>query len=171
MRRFLLPLVVLFFFIMESTAGDLFLVPAFSEDMFYIPRFVLLLLIFISVYVKDSFAIPYAAIFGLLHDIVYTEILGVYLIAYPFLTYMAGRALRVLQNNAFVVLLVGMLAISLFEFYIYGIQLIISLNPLNFYEFTNRRLLPTLAVNSIAGLVMIFPLKTFLTALRRQTED
>ncbi|KZZ86096.1 MULTISPECIES: rod shape-determining protein MreD [Bacillaceae] len=171
MRRFLLPVVVLFFFIMESTAADLILIPSFSEDMFYVPRFTLLLLIFISVYVRDGLAITYAIIFGLLHDIVYTEILGVYLFAYPFLTYLSGRALKILQNNAFVVLLVGMLAISILEFYVYGIQLIISLNPLNFYEFANRRLLPTLAVNSIAGLVIIYPLKSFLTGLKRQTED
>ncbi|AZB43789.1 rod shape-determining protein MreD [Bacillus sp. FJAT-42376] len=171
MRRFLLPVVVLFFFIMESTVVDLILIPSFTDNMFYVPRFVLLILLFISVYVKDRLAIVYALIFGLLHDIVYTEILGVYLFAYPFLTYLSGRALKVLQNNAFVVLFVGMLAISILEFYVYGIQLVISPNPLNFYEFTNRRLLPTLAVNSIAGLVIIFPLKLFLTRLKRQTED
>nr|WP_277753200.1 rod shape-determining protein MreD [Metabacillus mangrovi] len=167
----MLPVVVLFFFIMESTVVDLVLIPSFSEDMYYVPRFTLLVLIFIAVYVRDQLAIAYAICFGLLHDIVYTEVLGIYLFAYPFLALISGRALRILQNNAFVVLLIGMLSISVLEFYVYGIQLVINPDPLSFYEFINRRFLPTLAVNSIAGLVIIFPLKLFLTRLKKQTED
>ncbi|MBX4373459.1 rod shape-determining protein MreD, partial [Mycobacterium tuberculosis] len=76
---------------------DLIELPFTSEDQVIIPRFVMLSIVFITAYYSQKMGIIYGLVFGLLHDIVYTEILGIYLFAYPLFAYLISKALKALQ--------------------------------------------------------------------------
>ncbi|WP_191567027.1 rod shape-determining protein MreD [Metabacillus idriensis] len=171
MNRILLPLLMLFIFISESTFVDLIELPFTSDDQVIIPRFVMLSLVFITAYHSQKFGLIYGIVFGLLHDIVYTEILGIYLFAYPLFAYLISKALKALQGNMLVVLFLSLLAVTLLEFYLYGIQMLIGYSHLSFYDFTNLRLLPTLIANSVGAVILIYPMSRFLSKIKSDYLD
>ncbi|KEZ51168.1 MULTISPECIES: rod shape-determining protein MreD [Metabacillus] len=171
MNRILLPLFILFVFISESTFTDLIELPFTSEDQVIIPRFVMLSIVFITAYYSQKMGIIYGMVFGLLHDIVYTEILGIYLFAYPLFAYLISKALKALQGNMLVVLFLSLLAVTLLEFYSYGIQMLIGYSNLPFYDFTNLRLLPTILANSVGAIVLIYPMSRFISKVKRDYMD
>ncbi|MEK3807792.1 rod shape-determining protein MreD [Metabacillus sp. JX24] len=171
MNRILLPLFILFVFISESTFTDLIELPFTSEDQVIIPRFVMLSVVFITAYYSQKMGIIYGMVFGLLHDIVYTEILGIYLFAYPLFAYLISKALKALQGNMLVVLFLSLLAVTLLEFYSYGIQMLIGYSNLPFYDFTNLRLLPTILANSVGAIVLIYPMSRFISKVKRDYMD
>lgn len=171
MNRILLPLFILFVFISESTFTDLIELPFTSEDQVIIPRFVMLSIVFITAYYSQKMGIIYGLVFGLLHDIVYTEILGIYLFAYPLFAYLISKALKALQGNMLVVLFLSLLAVTLLEFYSYGIQMLIGYSNLPFYDFTNLRLLPTILANSVGAIVLIYPMSRFISKVKRDYMD
>jgi rod shape-determining protein MreD len=170
-RRFILPFLVLFTFISESIFADLVHLPFASEDQFYIPRFVLILVIFITVFLNRTQGMLFGVVFGLLHDIVYIEVIGIYLLIYAFLAYLISKAMKVLHNNAFMTLFLTILAIALLEYYVYGINYLIGTTKMTLYNFTTLRLLPTLALNSIVAILFIYPVKRFLEKIKMEELD
>ncbi|WP_168733779.1 rod shape-determining protein MreD [Metabacillus sediminilitoris] len=171
MRRFILPFLVLFIFISESIFVDLVHLPFASENQLYIPRFVLIIVIFITVFMNRTQGMLFGVVFGLLHDIVYIEVIGIYLLVYAFLAYLISKAMKVLHNNVFMTLFLTILAITLLEYYVYGINYLIGTTKMPLYHFTTLRLLPTLALNSIFAILFIYPVKRFLEKIKVEELD
>ncbi|MFY4774725.1 rod shape-determining protein MreD [Metabacillus sp. RGM 3146] len=170
MRRLLLPFLVLVIFISESIFADLVHFPFLSGQLIFVPRFTFLTVLFMCAYFNRNTAILYGAIFGLLFDIVYTEVLGIYLFAFPLLVYLTSKALKILYNNVLIVIFMSLISITLLEFFVFGIQVLIQAVPINLHDFVNLRLIPTLALNLVAGLVLVYPIKIFLAGLSREID-
>lgn len=172
MRRFILPFLVFFSFISESIFAHLVSLSFISEDYIFVPRFILIFVIFITVYLNRTQGMLFGFIFGLLHDIIYIEVMGIYLFAYGFLAYLISKAMKVLHGHVLIVLFLTLLAISVIEYYVYGINYLIGATKMSLYDFTTLRLLPTLAMNLVVAGLCIYPLKTFLTKLKlAESED
>ena len=87
MKRLYLPLILFLFIVLEGVALDLLPVQLLSAQTLIVPHWVFIILIFIVIfYDKEDtyYSIVYAVIFGLLIDIVYTGILGIYMFSYGF---------------------------------------------------------------------------------------
>ncbi|MGX1724382.1 rod shape-determining protein MreD, partial [Bacillus haynesii] len=67
MKRFLLPVVMMFVLVSDSVYADFVNLPFVTEEQQLIPRFLLLVLVFMTAYVNQPFAITYGFIFGLLY--------------------------------------------------------------------------------------------------------
>ncbi|MFC0270158.1 rod shape-determining protein MreD [Metabacillus herbersteinensis] len=171
MRRLFLPLIMLVIFISESIFVDLVHVPFSNNDQLFIPHFLMLAITFVTAYVNQSYGMIYGIVFGLLFDIIYTEVIGVYLFSFGLFAYLMSKALKILHGNVLIVLFLGLLSISVLEFYVYGIHLLIGTTTMSLYNFTTLRLLPTLALNLSAGILLIYPLKGFLTKLKIEQFD
>ncbi|KKI92306.1 rod shape-determining protein MreD [Bacillus sp. SA1-12] len=171
MRRFILPFLVLFIFISESIFSHLIHIPFALEDQVYIPRFVLITCLFLTVYLNRTHGMIFGLVFGLLYDIVYIEIIGIYLFAYAILAYLVSKAMKILHGNALIVLFLTILSIAILEFYVYGINYLIGSTKMTLYNFTTLRLLPTLALNSIVAILLIYPMKKFLTKIKLEESD
>lgn len=114
----------------------------------------------------------FGLIFGFLHDVVYIEVIGIYLFSYAFLAYLVSKAMKVLHKHVLIVIFLSTLAIAILEFYVYGINYAIGATDMSLYDFTTNRLLTTLGLNFIFALLFIFPLKSFLTKLKKaESED
>lgn len=172
MRRFILPFLVFFSFISESTFAHLVHFSFVSEDFIYVPRFILIFVIFISVYLNRTQGMLFGFIFGLLHDIIYIEVIGIYLFTYGFLAYLISKAMKVLHGHVLIVLFLTLLSIAVLEYYVYGINYLIGTTNMTLYHFTTLRLLPTLVLNVFVAGLFIYPLKVFLTKLKlEESED
>lgn len=172
MRRFILPFLVLFVFISESTFAHLVNISFLGEDYIYIPRFLLVFVIFITVYLNRTQGMLFGLIFGFLYDVVYIEVIGIYLLAFAFFAYLVSKTMKVLHKHVLIVILLSVLAIAILEFYVYGVNFAIGTTDMSLYDFTTKRLLSTLGLNFVFALLFIFPLKSFLTKLKKaESED
>src|SRR5699024_12722093 len=91
MKRLLLPLILFIRFVMEVVAIYLLPPSLSSEHMLIAGHCVFMFLILISLLYDPEetfFAIIYGICFGLLTDVVYTGVLGVYMFIYPMTLYL-----------------------------------------------------------------------------------
>lgn len=165
MKRFVLPLILSFVFLLESSFVDLVPVDIFHKENVFVPRFLFLLIAFTTVYFNKPMGLLYGAIFGLLYDIVYTEVLGVYLFLYTLVVYLISWASRILQTNIFVISFLSLIGIFVLEFCVYGVNLVIGSTTISIERFLQIRIFPTLLINSIFILVFAFPFKKLLGKL------
>ncbi len=165
MKKLILPLLLTILFVLESVFVDLLPSTLFNVDRLFIPHFVMIALVFIVVYYNHLLGLVYAIIFGLLFDIVYTEIIGVYMFAYPIISYVLTKAVKILQTNIFIISFISIVGVTLLEFYVYAVNLIIGFTNMNISLFISDRLFSTLVLNSVFVILVCYPFKRLLVRL------
>jgi len=158
-RKFLLPLLFLLLFIVESLFVEYLPEKIFGFERIFVPHFLFIALLFLTIFVGKKHGIIFAAIFGLLFDIVYVEIIGIYLFLYPFISYLIYKLLQVLQANFITAFLAALLGVSLLEIGVYEMNYLIHVTDLDFIGFMNLRFYPTLILNAVVTLITAYPLK------------
>lgn len=149
----------LFLFILESLVVEFLPAKIFGFERIFVPHFLFTALLFLTIFVGKKHGIIYAAIFGLLFDIVYVEIIGIYFFLYPFISYLIYKLLQVLQANIITAFLAALLGISLLEVGVYEMNFLIHVTDLDFMGFLNLRFYPTLLLNAAITLIAAYPLK------------
>lgn len=162
MTKVILPLIISFFFILESVFVELFPEHLFNHMMMVIPRFLLVVIIFITIYVNLKTGLLYGFVFGLLFDIVYVEVIGIYLLLIPLIAYVVSWIMKILQTNIIIVAVVTLFGITLLEHGVYGMNIIINRTDINYISFLDDRLIPTLILNAIFIVLISYPLKKYL---------
>ncbi|MFC0522458.1 rod shape-determining protein MreD [Pontibacillus salicampi] len=164
MKRLYLPLSLLVLLVLEGTAMDFLPTKWLLADFHFIPHWVLVFLIFMAIfYDYDStyYCVMYGIIFGLLIDLIYTDMLGVYMFTYGLVVYVIHGVKKMLHSNVFVTLLLTVVAIVFADIAIYVFYSFIKATTLAWESYLYRSLLPTLAANLLFALVLfpIFPRK------------
>jgi len=161
MRRVYLPLIIFIVLVLEGVALELLPVKMFG-DLFIISHWVLVCLIYVTIFYdseETNFTLFYAFLFGLLIDIVYTNILGVYMFTYAITIYIIKKLTRLFQSNLLSTILFGILGITLTDILIYLIFTVIEITELPWQDYFIYRLLPTILAN-IVFLIIIYPFIT-----------
>ena len=149
MRRSIIPLIAFILFFMEPVFS-LFSPIEFDGQLFtLVPRFVIVCLIFIAVYDSRKHAIIYGIIFGLLYDMFYIDIIGLYAFLYPLICVIAASVIRYIHRHIVTVILLSLLLIIFLEFLSYGFASLISITSIEFSDFVKVRLIPTMIANSL----------------------
>lgn len=149
MKRFVIPLVGLVLFFLEPVFG-LFSPLQFDDGYYYIvPRFLLMFLIFLAVYYDAKRAMIYGLLFGLLYDVFFIDIIGLYSFLYPAICLLAGYAVKSVHRNLGIATLLTLVLTALFEFVLYQFFSVISLISMPADAFFKTRLLPTMIANSL----------------------
>lgn len=159
MKKFLLPLLFLFLFLLESLFVQFLPEEIFGRDRIIAPHFLFAALLFLTIFVGKKQGIIYGAIFGLLFDIVYVEIIGIYLFLYPFIAYLVSKVMHIMQANIIIAFLVTIGGIALLEIGVYEMNFLIHVTDLDFMGFINLRFYPTLILNAIFVILAGYPLK------------
>jgi rod shape-determining protein MreD len=157
-----LPLIIIFCFIFESVFVELLPEKFFDSTRILVPHFLIIVIIFTTIYGTKKSGLMYGFIFGLLFDIVYTEVIGIYLFMIPLVAYITSWIMKILQSNIVLVSLVALTGVALLEFGVYGMNLIIGYTNMSFSGFVDNRLFPTLLLNAIFIVLVAFPLKKYL---------
>lgn len=166
MKRFLLPVLLFLAFISESTFVELFPTERFEIDRTFVPRFMMVLIMLTSFFYDRNKAIINAIIFGLLFDIIYTDIIGIYMFSLPIVVYILSYSMKVLHTNLLVVFFVVIIGIALLEIIIYGLYFLVNVVELDWYSFMNNRLFPTLVLNGVFLIIIYYPMRNFLLGLQ-----
>ncbi|WP_226036538.1 rod shape-determining protein MreD [Aquibacillus saliphilus] len=155
MQKFYLPLLLLVLLVLEGVALD-FLPISLIGDWIVVPHWLLVLLVLVTIfYDKENTynSIIHAIIFGLLIDIVYTNVLGVYMFIYAITIYSIHELKKILHTNYFVALLMTIIAVGIADIGIYFIYFFIGAIELFWKEYLMIRLIPTLIANILFFLI------------------
>lgn len=166
MKRLYLPLILFLLLILEGVALELLPADLLRSDLLIVPHWVLVFLVFMAVFYDREhtyFSVLYALIFGLLIDVVYTGILGVYMFSYALVIYIIHGLRKMLHSNIFVTLLLGVIGIALTDISIHTIYEVVGVADILWKDYFIYRLLPTVLANLlfIAALysILVKPLR------------
>lgn len=157
MKRLLLPLILFLFVVLEGVALELLPAKLVMGDFLIIPHWVLVFLVFLAIFYDHEntyYSVLYGLIFGLLIDVVYTGILGVYMFSYGFVIYLVHGLKKLLHDNVYVTLILGLAGIALADIFINFIYTMVGLTDAAWTDYFLYRLLPTVILNLVFLLVL-----------------
>lgn len=165
MKRAVIPLMLLFLLAIEGVAMEL-LPSSIKYASFYItPHWLLLFLILVIAYVYPVDAtvpIIYAAISGLMIDIVYTGVLGVYMFVLAIAVYVAYLLNRLLQANFLMIALIALLSMFVMEVSLFAIYTMLGFLTMSVKDFFLLRFIPTIIANLLFIAIIYYPSKQLL---------
>ncbi|MGE7759044.1 rod shape-determining protein MreD [Peribacillus sp. NPDC097895] len=170
MKHFILSFIALVFFVFESIFAQLFAGDAFGDDKIVVPHFMMIFVFFLTMYGSRKMGMLYGAILGLTYDVVYTEILGIYMFLLPFLAYLISKCMKILQNNILIAFLTALFFTAILEIVVFQMNIILSFADMGFGEYMERRLLPTILLNLVFIIISCYPLKRIIEKLDLQGE-
>lgn len=149
MIRFIIPLIAVILFFLEPVFS--LFSPVSIADVSYtlVPRFVIVYLIFITVYYGRKQAMIYGIILGLLYDMYHIDIIGVYTFLYPAICYLSAMIIRQIHRHIITVTLLSLMMVALLELLSFFFASLIALTTIGFEEFIVIRLMPTMVANSM----------------------
>lgn len=171
MIRYLLPALALALFFLEPVFG--LFSPLQLDGVYYyiVPRFLLMYLIFVTVYYDAKRAMIYGLFFGLLYDVFFIDIIGLYSFLYPLMCLIASYIVKSVQRNLVVATLLTLVLTALFEFMLYLFFSAISLATLPAEAFFISRLLPTMIANSLFLVMLGWAFKLIIDARLIEREN
>jgi rod shape-determining protein MreD len=170
-KKVLLPLLFLCLFLLESLFVQFIPAEVFGRNYILVPHFLFAGILFLTIYAGRKYGIIYAAIFGLLFDIVWIEIIGIYFFLFPFIAYLISKIMHVLQTNIIVAFFVSLGGIALLEIGVYEMDFLIHVTTLEFMSFIRLRFYPSLIVNAIFILIAAYPLKRHFEKFEESLRD
>jgi len=170
-RKWKIALFIIFLFGIESIFPNFFPEYLFPQSFIFVPRFLLMFLILLAAFYDWKKAVIIAALIGAVTDIVFIEILGIYVVWYPLVIYIVSRLFKLIHNHLVVVAILTLLAISLLEYGIYGLFFILRIHHFTVSYFVEHRLLPTLLLNLLVYMLIAHPLKKRFTLWKKEKEE
>lgn len=156
MRLYVIPLIGVLLFYLDSLLTRISPVHLFNETFFIVPRLTFLYLLIIAVYKNPKVAIILAIVTGIFTDIYFGGIYGIYTFGYALFVVMMDKLFKVFYRDILMMVILLVFSVVLLQIWVmafYGILGFISIDLGNLILF---RLIPTIIFNFIC-LVIIFP--------------
>ncbi|MGO4888567.1 rod shape-determining protein MreD [Anaerobacillus sp. MEB173] len=166
MIRFLLPFFVFLLFIIEGTVVQVFTPERFGSEIFFVPRFVMVVIVFIAIFLGRTTATFYGIVVGLFYDLIYTDLVGVYLFSMGFVGYVTALTYDVFQRSLFLVIFVSLLGVAILDYLVYGLYTIVGIATTPHQLFLYERLLPSIIFNGVFTIIISYSLRKFLVYLQ-----
>jgi len=138
---------------------------------YIVPRFLLMFLIFVTVYYDTKHAIYYGFFFGLLYDVFFIDIIGLYSFLYPIICLITGYVVKSVHRNLLVATGLTLVLTALFEFILYLFFSVISVISMPVDVFLTTRLLPTMIANSLFLIMLGWVFKSLIVARLIEREN
>lgn len=164
MVRFLIPFTAILLFLLESEFAQFSPLNFGDKTVFLVPRFLILYLIFISIYYNRNRAVMYGLIFGVLYDVFYIDIIGLYSVLYPLVCLLAGWSVKFIHQHLVITTILAVLLVAFMEVILYEFFFFIDFTSMPFSTFFNSRLLPTIVANLLFLLMLGWAFKYLINA-------
>lgn len=157
MKRAILPLLLLASLILESTAMEFLPDQWVLQDYMIIPHWVLIIIMFIAIfydYDRTYMCVLYGITYGFLVDMLYTDILGVYMFTYGIVAYIIHGLKKMLHANFYVAFLLSLLGLLLVEWGLYFVYTMTGITTMDIETYVLYRLIPTILANMVFMLLL-----------------
>lgn len=159
MKQLLIPFILFLLLILEGVALELLPASLVTGDIVIVPHWILAFLVMTTVFYDREntyISVLYGLIFGLLIDVVYTGVLGVYMFTYAVVIYIVHGLSKVLHSNMFGVMVLGMTGLILAEASINVIFSFVGFSEMEWSTYLLYRMLPTVLAN-LLFLLILYP--------------
>jgi len=164
MIRFIVPLIAIILFYLEPVFGLFSPLELNGEYRYLIPRFLIMYLIFISIYYSRNRAMIYGLVFGVLYDVFFIDIIGLYSFLYPLICLIASFIVKFIHQHLIVTTLLSLILVAVLEFALYQFFSLIGLADVTLQVFISERLIPTMIANSIFLIMLGWAFKYVINA-------
>lgn len=168
MRWSILIGVLISFFVLEGTLVQVISLNASGGSFHILPRFVLVLLIYISLFIGRRRAFILGLLFGLFIDIQYSDVIGVYAFSLAIIPYVSALAYQYFQLNIVLIILTVLLSVYAHETMNYYL---FELFGLAGGSFEWRQHIPTAIFNAVFALLIYRPVYYFLERMMDGRQD
>lgn len=162
MSKRVINLILFAVFIIEGSVFRYISPDYFGSNSSIFARFVLVLIMLISIYIDRKYALFLGLAFGLLYDIVYGNVLGLYMVGMGGIGYLSGWFIQFLHPTFLVYLLIEFLGLLIFEIFIYSMLSLYKLIEFNFDWAMINIIFPTIIFNLVFAILIYFPAKHLL---------
>jgi len=152
MSRIYIPLILILLIILQGATANFIPNSALEAGLIIVIHAVFLFLVMIKLYydLETTYYALLGAVFsGLIIDIIYTDIIGVYMFSYALMIYFVHGMRKWLQSNFYVASLLTLISVSLVDFLLYLLYYFIDVTQMEISEYFKFRMFPTLAINMV----------------------
>ncbi|WP_026023002.1 rod shape-determining protein MreD [Paenisporosarcina sp. TG20] len=164
MLRLIVPAIAVVLFYLEPVFGLFSPLDIGGEYRYLIPRFLIMYLIFISIYYNRNRAMAYGLLFGVLYDVFFLDIIGLYSFLYPLICLIASFIVKYIHQHLIITTVISLVLVTGLEFVLYQFFLFIGLTDISLQVFISERLIPTMLANSIFLVVLGWAFKYVINA-------
>ena len=167
--RYLIPIYLLVAFYLDGAISSL------GEQWLYTPDHTLISRLPMLMFIMVAFVLPeetnlswYAVGIGLLYDLYYTGMIGMYLFVLPLIIYIVRYLKQYIPDSPFFIGLVDVICLTLLEASIYIMNRLVNLTSMTPVDFISNVLAPTIALNLVFFIFLYLPLKKLLLKLKSE---
>lgn len=147
--RFLVIIISVLLFYMEPIFGLFSPIEVNGNFYVLVPRFFIMYLIFTAIYYDRKRAILYGLIFGLLYDVFFIDIIGLYSFIFPLMCLVASYIAKFIHQHLFVATILTLVLVAVVELLLFVFYTSIGIKTLTFTDFYHYNLIPTMIANSV----------------------
>jgi len=149
MIRFLVIIVSVLLFYMEPIFGLFSPIELNGDFYVLVPRFLIMYLIFVSIYYDRKRAMLYALFFGLLYDVFFIDIIGLYSFIYPLMCLVASFVVKFVHQHLIVATILTLILVAVVESLLFLFYTFIGIKTMSFTNFYQYNLIPTMIANLV----------------------
>lgn len=157
MSRIYLPLILVLLIILQGATANLIPESLVAAGWVVVIHAGFLFLVLVKLFydLETTYYAFLAALFvGLIIDIIYTDIIGVYMFSYAIMIYFVHGMRKLLQTNFYVATLLTVVSLGLADFLLYFIYHFIGVTQMEMSDYFYYRLMPTVAINLILFFIL-----------------
>lgn len=161
--KYIAPPLLFIFMLLDAHVDRLF-THFFSDNYQMNAHIMILVLLIVSEFLDKWFVIGTMLIIGILYDLYYIGVIGIYAVILPLsvaLIYLFGKVIHQSLLTTFFSMIIF---VTFFELGSTLIQMVFQLARVNNQLFVTRFLGPTLVLNILLFILLVFPLRKLLTA-------
>ncbi|MFM1652355.1 rod shape-determining protein MreD [Brevibacillus sp. B_LB10_24] len=169
MPRFVLTLTILILFLLEGTVLQLISPTAWGLSVVTVPRFALVSIIMVALFLGRREGLLYGMCFGFLQDVLYGQVIGVYTLSMMVAGYFAGLVLLLFHRSFAVVVATAAVILFGHEWLLYSLFRLFSGTAVDVQWMLTERILPSVGLNLVFALLIYVPMaKTCEAVLARK---
>lgn len=156
MSRIYTPLIVIILIVLQGVSLNFIPVSFVESGWVIVCHSVFMFLVLYKLFFdleETNYAIVWAAFAGIIIDIVYTDIIGVYMFSYTIMIFFVHGGRRWLQSNFYISTLLALVSVSMADFILYFIYYLIDITQMEISDYAYYRLFPTVLLNIIIFLI------------------
>ncbi|UOQ46250.1 rod shape-determining protein MreD [Halobacillus salinarum] len=160
MSRYLIALILLILVALQGMAMNLLPSSLVYTNLLITPHWALCFILLLAIFYDNDrtyHSLWFGLLFGLLIDVAYTGVLGVYMVTYGFVAYTIHGLTKLLHANFLSASLLIILGVALADTLLFIIYSFVQVASMAWSTYALQRLLPTLAANMIF-FVIIYPI-------------
>lgn len=156
MSRIYLPLILILLIILQGVPSEIIGQHLTDADLIITVHAVFIFLVLFKTFYdpENSYnAVVFAVFSGLTIDIIYTDVIGVYMFSYAAMVYFVHGMSKFIYINFYTSTVLAISSIGFLDLFLYYIYQFIGITEMDISRYLYNRLIPTIIINSVIFLI------------------